>query len=115
MNERIELVSCPLEGSNCKEHRMVINREFYASQNFFHNKDYSRSILALKIAFDKTFEIQKTSCLNCAELFRKTITQSLENIHDDLYKMSKGIFATKRYNSSLELAGNVLNEMKRVE
>lgn len=115
MNEKIELLSCPLDGINCKEHRMVINRDFYESQDYLLNKDYPRSILALKNAFHKTAELQKASCLNCAELFRNTITQSLENIHDDLHLMSTGMFGNNRFHSSLELAGSVLKEMKQAE
>ena len=112
MNEKIELVGCPLGGTNCKEHRKIINRDYYASQNYFLNKEYSRSILALKDAFQKTTDIQETSCLRCAELFRDTITQSLENIHDDLHRMSTGIFGSNRFHSSLQLAVSVLKEMK---
>jgi hypothetical protein len=115
MNNKIELLRCPLDGINCKEHRMVINQEFYASQDYLLNKDYPRSILALKNAFHKTSELEKASCLNCAALFRSTITKSLENIHEDLRFMSTGIFSTKRFNSSLALAGTVLNEMKNTE
>jgi hypothetical protein len=115
MNEKFVLVSCPIEGNDCKEHRMVINRDFYASQDYFQNKDYSRSILALKNAFHKTSELQKTSCFKCAEMFRNTITQSLEYIHDDLNYMSSGLFGNNRFHSSLKLAGNVLKEIKKAE
>jgi len=115
MNEKIELLRCPMDGINCREHRRVINRDFYESQDYLLNKDYPRSILALKNAFHKTTELQKTSCLSCAELFRNTITQSLENIHDDLHLMSTGLFGHNRFHSSLKLAGNVLKEMKSVE
>jgi hypothetical protein len=113
MNEKIVLVNCPIEDSECKENRLVINRDFYESQNYFLNKDYSRSILALKNAFIKTTELQKTSCLNCAKLFRNTITQSLEYIQDDLNYMSTGFLGKNRFNSSLKLAGTVLKEMKK--
>jgi len=112
MKDKIVLLSCPVEGNECKEHRMIINRDFYDSQIFFLNKDYSRSILALKNAFQKTSELQKTSCHSCAEMFRNTITQSLENIHSDLNYMTTGMFSNHRFHSSLKLAGSVLKEIK---
>jgi len=115
MNEKIVLLSCPREGSDCKEHRMIINRDFYASQNYFMNKDYSRSILALKNAFLKTTELQDTSCMTCAQMFRNTITQSLEIIHHDLNYMTTGFFGNQRFNSSLKLADTVLKEIKQEE
>ncbi|MBA4411467.1 MAG: hypothetical protein Q8S54_04090 [Bacteroidota bacterium] len=113
MNDKIELLKCPKEGIGCEDHRLVINRDYCASQNYMHDKDYSRSILALKNAFHKTTELNETSCLNCARLFRSTITESLEYIHEDLLNMSTGILGTKRFQSSFELAVNVLMEMKR--
>lgn len=112
MNEKIVLVSCPFDGNDCKEHRMVINRDFYASQNYLVNKEYSRSILALKNAFHKTNELEKSTCVNCAKMFRTSITQSLENIHDDLQYMTSGFFGNRRFHPSLILAVNVLKEMK---
>jgi hypothetical protein len=113
MNGKIVLVNCPIENIECKKNRLVINRDFYASQNYFLNKDYHGSILALKNAYYKTTELHSTSCFNCAELFRSTITQSLEYIQEDLFKMSTGFFKAKRFQSSFELAGTVLEEMKK--
>jgi len=112
MNDKIELISCPRQGTECQHHRVVINRDFHESQTFLLNKDYSNSILALKDAYHKTTELHTTSCHSCAELFRLSITKSLENIHADLHKMSTGMFGTKRFRSSLELAGVVLSEIK---
>lgn len=69
-------------------------------QEYRHRKDYKESIAALKDAFDKTIELQENPCLKCAALFRATITESLENVHDELQSMSTGIFKLKRYESS---------------
>jgi hypothetical protein len=113
MNEKIVLVSCPREGNECKEHRFIINRDFYESQNYFLNKDYPKSILALKTAFQRTTELQETSCSNCAEMFRNTITQSMELLYNDLHYMSKGFFGKRRFHYSLQLADLTLKEMKR--
>lgn len=113
MQDKFELVSCPSDGINCVEHRLVINKSFLESGKHLNNKDYQRSIEALKSAFYKTTELQETTCLKCAELFRLTITQSLEQIHADLEKMSKSFFYSKRYQSSYELACLVLEELKQ--
>lgn len=113
MNDKIVLVSCPREGNECKEHRFIINRDFYESQNYFLNKDYPKSILALKSAFQRTAELQKTSCFTCAEMFRSTITRSMEYLYEDLHYMSKGFLGKNRFHTSLQLADMTLKEMKR--
>jgi hypothetical protein len=112
MNNKIELVSCLRNGDECAEHRFFINRHFNDSYDYLLNKDYSRSILALKSAYNKTNELQSSPCVKCAELFRDTITKSLEYIHQDLYKMSKSFFGARRFQSSFELAKVVLSEIK---
>jgi hypothetical protein len=110
--DKIELVRCSLGGHNCSEHRAVINKNILASRKFLLNKDYVSSIEALKEAYNKTSDLQETSCINCANLFRCMVTQSLENIHEDLHKMATGMFFRKRYQSSYELAKIVLAEFK---
>ncbi len=110
---KIELVSCDLGGHKCSEHRAVINRKMLASRKFLLNKDYLRSIESIKEAYYITADLQENSCANCAKLFRCMLTQSLENIHDDLKQMSRGWFMTKRYQSSYKLATLVLEEFRK--
>jgi len=110
---KIELASCPRDKEECLNQLAIINKCFLESHRYHLNKDYRRSIEALKFAFNTTHEIQESSCLKCAELFRLTITQSLENIHEDLQKMITGWFRTKRYQSSFELATLVLGEFRK--
>jgi hypothetical protein len=112
MSDKFEMVKCLREGRDCQEHRLVINRGFNESDIFLINKEYSMSILTLKDAYYKTTELQESSCAQCAELFRCTIRKSLEYIYDDLHRMTKGFFGTKRYQSSYELVCNVLEEIK---
>jgi hypothetical protein len=40
------------------------------------------------------------------------VTESLENIHDDLKKMANGFFFRNRYKSSYELSRVVLEEVR---
>lgn len=108
----IELESCPLEGKNCKEHRAFINRNMRISLNHVLNKEYAQSIEELKSAYYKTTELNQPTCIQCAELFRATITRSMEHIQEDLHKMSTGFFKAKRFNSSLEHVNSVLKDFK---
>lgn len=110
--EFIELERCPLEEINCTEHLSLINKKMRKSRTFWLNKDYSRAIEELKIAYHKTTELNQPSYRQCAELFRSTITKSMETIHNDLQKMTSGIFKARRFNSSLELGTSVLKEFK---
>jgi len=109
---KLELVACPIGGHNCTEHRLIINKHLLASRNYHVNKDYNRSIEALKIAYNKTTDLQEPTCLNCALMFRCLVTQSLESIHDDLQKMASGLLFRKRFKSSYQLAKVVLAEFK---
>lgn len=111
--DKIELVGCPRVGKECGEHLSVLNKSFLASSRNMRNKEYTMSIEALKGAFYKTNELQESSCIKCAELFRSTIIQSLEIIHEDLQKMSGGLFFRKRYQFSYSLANSVLEEFKK--
>ncbi len=110
--DKIELLDCQLNGKNCKNTLPKINNYFLESDRYYRDKDFQKSIEALKNAFYTTAELQETPCIKCAELFRSTITQSLENIHDELRKMSTGLFRTKRYQLSFKEAEKVLKEFK---
>jgi hypothetical protein len=115
--EPIELLYCPLKekGSICIEHRAVINQSMLASRRHLMNKEYQVSIEELKIAFNKTTELQEATCQKCANFFRSTITQSMEQIHEDLRKMTTGFFKAKRFLPTFELANEVLAEFKKQE
>jgi len=110
---KIELQDCQFGGEKCKEHLSVINENYLKFQEYRHRKDYKESIAALKDAFDKTIELHDDPCLKCAALFRDTITESLENVHDELQGMSTGIFRKKRYEPSRLEARYVLDEFQK--
>ena len=110
--EKIKLVSCPVGGMQCKEQLSEINNSFVESYSYHRDKDYYRSIESLKSAFNKTSELKPSTCANCAKLFRSTITNSMEKIHDELKGMSTGMFKTNRYQSSYVFAGSVLDNFK---
>lgn len=109
----IEMESCPIEATFCIEPLVLINMKMRISRTRWLNKDYEQAIEELKIAYQKTTEINQNSCLQCARLFRSTITKSMETLHEDLEKMTSGFFKAKRFNSSLKLAASVLKEFKQ--
>ncbi len=93
----IEFVNCPLKEMMCKVHLNEINSIYLESEQFCKNKDYTRSIDSLKIAFNKATELMENPCSKCAQHFRLSIIETLANIHDDLEEMSKGFFGDKNY------------------
>lgn len=111
---KIELVNCKLVEKKCTEHIAVVNTRYREFERFHRDKDFQNSIEALKNAFDKTLTIKETSCIKCTELLRSTIIKSLENIHWELEKMSKGIFRATRYQSSYVKVEKVLRECKKI-
>lgn len=108
---KIELLGCPFGGNNCKNHLAVINKNYLDSSRYQKEKNYQQAIELLKNAYYKTDELQQANCAKCADLFRATITSSLENIHHELQKMTSGIFRNKRYNEVFLEAENVLKEL----
>jgi hypothetical protein len=113
--DKIELISCPRKDMTCKQLLSVVNQCYVVSEHYLRERDYDRSIDTLKSAFYKTTELVEQPCSKCAALFRSTITESLENIHDELGKMSRGIFSKKRYQTSFLMSENVLKEFDRVK
>jgi hypothetical protein len=112
--DKIELVSCPRKGIICQEHLAVVNKCYVESEHYRKEKDFEKSIDTLKSAFYKTTELVESPCSKCATLFRLTITESMENMHNELEKMSTGIFGKKRYQPSYHYAGKVLSEFENV-
>lgn len=110
---KIELLTCRAGGHNCKEHLSVINKCYSEANNYHFERDYLNSIESLKSAFFKTTELNQESCVRCAGLFRLTITQSLENINNELQNLTTGLFGKKRYKTSYIASCNVLNEIKK--
>ena len=110
---KIEMVNCPLENELCLHQLTTINQYYTESNNSHLSKDYHKSIEALKLAFNCTYEINNSSCIKCAELFRSTIISSLENMHSELQSMTTGWVKYKRHQQSLELASLVLKEFKK--
>ena len=103
----IELVSCPAGGKLCSEHLNFINERMKLSRTYWVNKEFPQAIEELKIAFNKTAELNSPTCLPCVELFRSTIIKSLEAIQKD-FRTRKGFIKRKSYSTDYELATAML-------
>jgi len=110
---KIELLVCNSGKQNCKEHLHVINKCYIDANSYHLEKDFLNSIESLKSAFLNTCNLQEASCLKCAELFRSTITKSLENINDELQRMTTGLISNKSYMTSYKESCAVLKDLKK--
>lgn len=108
----IELVSCPAEKTLCTEHLNFINERMKLSRTYWINKEFPQAIEEIKIAFNKTAEINSLTCKPCVELFRSTIIKSLEAIQKD-FRPRKGIIKIKSHSADYELATAVLAELTK--
>lgn len=111
--DKIEVEDCETAGSECLSNLSLINRNFRDSQRFFLEKDYTRSIEELQIAFNHTRDIESTQCSPCTHVVRATITQSLEYIQEDLQKMTSGLFRAGRYDECYQRVSNVLDDFRK--
>jgi transposase-like protein len=110
--EKIELAICPLKEMMCKVHLSSVHKTFLESEKYRREKDFPRTIDTLKNAFNKTTELMGHPCTKCTQLYRSNIIESLESIHEELGKLSKGIFGNKRYKLSYINADNMLREFE---
>jgi hypothetical protein len=110
--DKIELLSCPGKEIKCKEQLTLINKIYVDTEYYLSEKYYQRSIETLKSAFYITTELTDHPCFKCAELFRSTIIESLENIQNELKNSTSGFFGSKNLKSSLILAEDTLAELK---
>ena len=108
---KIVLEKCPRNCLKCKSVLAEINRYFYESDKYRHNKEYQLSILSLKKAYKKTFELREPVDKDCGKIFRMIIIDSLNNIHKELVKMTSGFYRKKHYNFSLLMAEKTLKEL----
>jgi len=103
----IELISCPAGGKLCTEHLNFINEKMKLSRAYWVNKELPQAIEELKIAYNKTTELNSSTCIPCVKLFRSTIIKSLEARQKDL-RTKKGFIKRKSHSPDYELAANFL-------
>jgi hypothetical protein len=110
--DKFELLKCPRNDMNCKEQVSAINKIYVDAEFFRREKDYYNAIETYKHAFYITTELTDFPCTKCAEVFRATIVESLENICTELKKITSGFLANKKYRPSLTKVENVLIELQ---
>ncbi len=111
--DKIVLVNCPQDWTNYKIILYEINLLFHESEQYQMNKEYQHSVMSLKKAFEKTFELISPMEQQCADLFRQTIMESLEAIYHELKRMTRGFFGSGRYKRSLILSEEILQEFRQ--
>lgn len=110
--DKFQLVSCPIERKHCIKLLPAINKSYLEADQYRRNKEFQPAIDTLKNAYFTTLQLKEPYCTTCVELFQSTIIHSLEEINDELHKMSVGWFKTKRYESSYLMSGRVLRDLE---
>lgn len=111
--DHIQLVSCPLNGVNCAEHRKEINQSLLLAQKCRMDKEYHRSIGEIKEAYYMASSLSGEGCSQCAQLFQQTILNSLKQMTQDLEKMSSSKLRGSRFQGSYLNAANTLLELEQ--
>ncbi len=112
-SEPIQFVSCQFNGSKCINQRRKINQCLFKSHGSFVDKEYDDSIEKLRAAYTETLDIMGSPCASCAQLFRSRITQSMEQIHGELERMTTGFFRWDCHKPSYEVASTMINEFRK--
>jgi hypothetical protein len=112
--DKIVLVNCPYDSTNYKIILFEINLLFHESEQYQMNKEYQYSVMSLKKAFEKTYELILPVEQQVANLFRQTIMESLEIIHQELRRMTRGFFRSRRFERSLMMSEETLKEFKHL-
>lgn len=110
--DKIEFTGCKHSGKSCLNYLPRINDHFRESDLFYRDRDFNRAIDALEKAWYKAGELKDPDCQRCSLFFQATVLQSLESIHTELDRMTKGIFGTKRYQSCYIKADDLLKRIR---
>ena len=111
-HEKIELVDCPLKEMMCNAHLLTIKKCCLEAELLRKEKEFSSAIDKLKIAFYKSSELINHPCTRCVHNYRSIIIDSLDNIHEELEKITSGIFGNKRFQLGYLKSLEVLEEFK---
>lgn len=108
--DKFELMNCSLNGVHCSTVLPEINKLYAESEVYRVNKEYVRAAELLEQAYNKTFELKKTSCATCVDFFQTSIAKTMETMQEEVHQMSLGLFHKKRYEQVyLKLRGFLKN------
>lgn len=111
--DKFKMVSCPVNGIYCKDHILPQINELYAESELARiNKEYQNAVELLQKAYYKTLELTESPCGKCVEMFQGSINQTLENMQEELYEMSFGIFHKKRYQQAYAKLNNFMRKIR---
>jgi len=110
--DHIKLDFCAEGGNKCRNQMALMNEDLLLARRLIENKEFTRGIKLIEEAYNSTFELKEQQCLGCADLFRATITHSLNTMIQDLEQMTKGFLGSKKFLPEVERAKKVLQELK---
>ncbi len=113
-NDPIHLESCPRGGNRCIDQRSKINKSIKNSHELFQDRQYNHSIDELKAAFYKTLDLQDSPCNQCASLFRHRILESMEQVNQELRRMTRGLFGSRRYKTIYQHSVSAMEELRQL-
>lgn len=97
IEDKFNLVSCPVTESHCNKILAEINKLYAESEVARINKEYLQSVSLLEEAYELTNSLKNKSCLLCASFFQHTINKTFEIMKEELYDISHGMFSSKSY------------------
>ena len=98
--DKFHLISCHLEKTYCHNVLKEVNQLYAESEIARINNEYLKSVEKLQIAYDKTKELNESSCVKCVNLFQSNINQTLEIMKKELQQSSKGFFGRRNYQTA---------------
>lgn len=110
--DKFELVSCSVKGVHCRGILPEINELYARSESARIDKEYQRSAELLQKAYAKTLLLDKPVCAQCVNFFQTSITETMEQMEEEVHDMSVGFFHKKRYEHVYLRLRNFLKKMR---
>ena len=96
-DDKFTLLSCHLGNNYCHDVLEEVNRLYKESEIARINSEYLKSVEMLQKAFEKTKELNETSCIKCVNLFQSNIDQTLKILKEEIQQLSMGFLGKKNY------------------
>ena len=100
--DKFSLISCHLGNDYCNDVLKDINRLYAESEISRINNEYLKSVEVLHEAYNKTKELNESSCIKCVHLFQSNINQTLDLMKKEIEQLTSGIFGKKNYDKAYE-------------
>lgn len=110
----IELENCPRGGNNCENLRNDLNNDLLLSRQYLEDKQYVKAAQLQMKCFQLTFGLNAKPCVKCAGLFRQFIKNSLNETHNELTRLTTGLFRRRALIPVRDQIKSVLEEMDKI-